>query len=142
MKKIDIWVQPENLKKIEQWASEGYVQEDFAKKIGIARNTWAKWLKEQPEILEAVKKGASNPIGKVRDNLLSVCQWHEVVKRRYRVIDGEEVLVEVTREVRPPIEGCLKFYLTNRDAQNWENASKVNFDGTKLVIEGGEGLDV
>jgi len=142
MKKIDIWLEPENLKKIEKWASDGLTREQLAERLGVGVVTFRSWLKDCEPIAEAYKHGISNPVGQVKENLLSVCQWHEVVKRKYRVVDGKEILVEVSKELRPPIEGCLKFYLTNRDPEHWENTNKIDLGDTKLVIEGGDGLDV
>lgn len=143
MRKYEMWNEPEQLKKIEQWASEGCTQEDIAQQIGIARKTFAQWLNKSTEIAKAYKQGILNPLAKVRDNLLGLCEPHQETQNIYRYDkEGNAVLVETRVKEVPPSERAIMFYLTNRDAQNWNNSSKIEVEGAKLLLEGADGLDV
>ena len=65
------WETPDQLEKIEAWASEGLTRAEIAHNMGIGRNTFCEWRKKSPCIEDAIKRGEDSAIDKVENALFS-----------------------------------------------------------------------
>lgn len=52
-----IWLEPDNLIRLEGWARDGLTLEQIAAEIGVTRESLTNWRKKFPEIREALKRG-------------------------------------------------------------------------------------
>lgn len=50
------WLEPDNLTKLRSWARDGLTNEQIAKKIGVKRQTFQRWVKTYSDISDALKK--------------------------------------------------------------------------------------
>lgn len=55
--KYQIWLEPENLIRLEGWARDGLTDDQIAKNMGISRDTLHEWKKKYSDISDTLKKG-------------------------------------------------------------------------------------
>ncbi len=149
MSKIDRWLSREGLKQVEAWAA-ACTDQELAGKLGIARSTLAKWVKTSPEIAESISRGRADvhAVEAVEKTLYERALGYTVpVKKAMKVrhvkysdegrrISEDEEIVLVEEEQHVPADvGAIRFFLTNRAPERWQN--KVEMDATVS----GEGIE-
>lgn len=123
------------------YITQGHSQIEAYTKAGISHQTFHRWLNEDSEFREMVRKAQDEAriskadVRAVEQSLLDVARGfeYEEVKTEYEsreVIDentGKKEFkpvikkqVRTTKRFAPNIE-AIKFLLTNRDPQNWKN---------------------
>lgn len=125
--KIDSFLTPENLIKLEGWARDGLTDEQIAEKIGISRSTLYEWKSKYPDISDALKKGKEVVDIKVENALLKRAlgyKYTEITKEpRINPETGKAELTitkTVVKEVVPDTTAQI-FWLKNRRPDKWRD---------------------
>ncbi|RGL38995.1 transposase [Paenibacillus polymyxa] len=129
---------------IEAWARDGIIQEDIAKKLGVAMSSFSEYKNKYPELTEALKRGQEVVDVQVENSLLKRAmgyRYDEVTKEASRELDKETgeyktIMVEtkrVTKEVQPDVTAQI-FWLKNRKPDVWRDKKELdaNVKASKL----------
>lgn len=57
MAKADIWLDKDNLIRVQGWARDGLTDQQIAEKMGIGVRTLYEWKKKHPQFSQALKSG-------------------------------------------------------------------------------------
>lgn len=135
MAKIDEWLSRDGLRQVEAWAAECTDQE-LAARLGVTRSTLAQWKKTNPDISDAVKRGRADvhACETVERTLFQRAAGYTArVKKPMKLrrveyspegkrISETEEIVQVEEEQHVPGDvGAIRFFLTNRAPQRWQN---------------------
>lgn len=141
--KYHIWLQDDNLIRIESWARMGLTNEQIAKNIGINADTFYTWLKKYPEISESIKKGKA-PIDFEVENALfkrAIGYEYEEIETIIEEIDGKQrKRIKKIKKVALPETSAMIFWLKNRKPEQWRKLNpvveaKLNAETEKLLKE-------
>lgn len=125
---------------IEAWARDGMIQEDIAKKLGVAMSSFSDYKNKFPELSEALKRGQEVVDVEVENALFKRAvgyRYDEVTKEASREMDEETgeyktVMVEtkrVTKEVQPETAAAI-FWLKNRRPDKWRDKQEIGHSGS------------
>lgn len=129
--KYQEWLTADGLTLLEGWAREGLTDEQIAKKAGICRDTLYRWMREHPDISDAIKKGKAPVDIEVENALLKSALGHVVkirkpikVRTKKQLKDKgtiEEEHIEYAEEevYIPPQTVAQLFWLKNRRPDRW-----------------------
>lgn len=126
--------------KIQKWCEEGAEDVDLIQAMGITSSTFYTWLKRYPEIAEAITCGRGGACELIKNALFlrargGVKRLKKPMKRRVRTYDpqtgkcirDEEIIEEREEEVYvPPDTNACKYWLDNRDPENWGRGGAGN----------------
>ncbi|WP_342417174.1 transposase [Paenibacillus sp. FSL R10-2782] len=110
---------------IEAWARDGMIQEDIAKKLGVAMSSFSEYKNKYPELTEALKRGQEVVDVQVENSLLKRAMGY-----RYDEIttEGGVETKRVTKEVQPDVTAQI-FWLKNRKPKVWRDKQDVELSG-------------
>ena len=120
-------------------AQRGYTVEEIARDLEVAPSTVYKWIAENEELSESIKKGRGFADSQVEMSLYKRAIGMKITKRRTIVSttsDGSQkpARVEVYEEEIPPdVTACI-FWLKNRDPQNWRDKHDVELNNDEWTI--------
>ena len=128
---------------LEGWAREGLTDEMIAKKIGIRRETLYAWMKQFPNISNAIKKGKAPVDFHVENALLKRAlgyEYEEAVTEIYDVPSGkvdqegniiyiQKKHVRKVKKIIPPDATAMIFWLKNRKPAVWRDKPEVSESG-------------
>lgn len=155
-------VQP-RLKEIEYWGLLGFTNLQTAKNLGIAESTFYEYQKEFSEFSEAVNKNKPLANAEVVKGLYQKClnqvieEKEEIIKEmfykdkesgiEYPLLDfaGNPVIQHITKKSKRIVQAdtnAIKFWLTNRDEENWKLKSEVKSDSTNKNLNVNANFDV
>lgn len=128
---------------VEAWARDGVIDEDIAKKLGVAYSTFREYVKKYSALLAALKKGKEVADVEVENALFKRAtgyQYDEVTRESEKRIDPEtgelvNVMVEtkrVTKEVQPDVTAQI-FWLKNRRPDKWRDKQEIGHSGNVEV---------
>jgi transposase-like protein len=129
--KYQEWLAADGLTLLEGWAREGLTDEQISKKAGICRDTLYRWMREHPDISDAIKKGKAPVDMQVENALLKSALGHVVkirkpikVRTKKQLKDKgtiEEEHIEYAEEevYIPPQTVAQLFWLKNRRPDRW-----------------------
>ena len=143
--KYELWLEPDNLIKLEGWARNGLTDEQIANNIGINVSTLYAWKVKYKDFSEAIKRGKEVIDIMVENALLKSAmgyKYDEVVKERiYNPDTGESEIVEVKRTTKDvaPNSTSLIFWLKNRRPADWRDTK--NIDAAVEVKNPFDGID-
>ena len=80
------WLEPDNLIKLRSWARDGLTNEQIAKKIGVKRQTFQRWLSTYSDMSDALKKGKEIVDAEIEDSLISIMKKHTVTTTQYKMV--------------------------------------------------------
>ena len=135
MAKIDRWTDREGLQQIEAWAAE-CTDRELADRLGITRSTLAQWKKNNSDISDAVTRGRTDvrACADVEKTLLKrAVGYTETIRKPMKIkhvryapdgkrISEDEEVITVEEELHVPGDvGAIRFFLTNRAPQRWQN---------------------
>lgn len=127
---------------------------ELSRLMGIAEDILYSWMDRHQEFYQAIKRGqdfftVQEVEGRALYQRATGYSFAEQEHRRIRVRQGEahpetgEVITESdswvwvctkrTEKHVPPNMDAIKFYLTNRAADRWQNISQVNISGQAMV---------
>ncbi|GAV13246.1 transposase [Paenibacillus sp. NAIST15-1] len=135
---------------VEAWARDGVIDEDIAKKLGVAYSTFREYVKKYSALSAALKKGKEVADVEVENALFKRAtgyQYDEVTREADRQIDPEtgewiNVMVEtkrVTKEVQPDVTAQI-FWLKNRRPDKWRDKQEIGHSGNVEVNNPLQGL--
>lgn len=135
---------------IEAWARDGLIDEDIAKKLGVAYSTFRKYRDGHEALSAALKRGKEVADVEVENALFKRAigyRYDEVTKEAGKVLDEESgewktVMVEtkrVTKEVQPDVTAQI-FWLKNRRSDKWRDKQEVGHSGSVEVNNPLQGL--
>jgi len=110
------------LEEIGAWAREGYTEEDIAKELGISYSGFRNYKKQHMELVGVLTENKKIADNAVRAALFRRATGYTYTKeRKERGEDGKLMVVEkATVEVAADVSAA-KFWLTNRDPENWKD---------------------
>lgn len=141
--KFHIWLQEDNLIRIESWARMGLTDEQIAKNMGIKKSTFYDWLKKYPDISDSIKKGKA-PIDFEVENALfkrAIGYEYEEIETTIEEIDGKQrKRIKKIKKVALPETSAMIFWLKNRKPEQWRKLNpvveaKLNAETEKLLKE-------
>lgn len=135
---------------IEAWARDGLIDEDIAKKLGVAYSTFRKYRDEYQALSAALKRGKEVADIEVENALFKRAvgyQYDEVTRESEKAIDPDTgqivtVMVEtkrVTKEVQPETAAAI-FWLKNRRPDKWRDKQEIGHSGSVEVNNPLQGL--
>ena len=141
--KYQRWQQPENLRRLTNWASQGLEDKEMASNMGVHRATFYDWLNKYPDISDAVKEGREMRNIEV-ENALFRCavgkieEVTEIIEEKKELRDGK--LVTVSQHVRkttrklPPQYAAGIFIAKNKLNYVDNPEVNVNVDAAPTLI--------
>ena len=129
--KRDDWVEGEGLKAICEWASYGLTDKQISENMGIGRSTFYKWLKERPDLAEAIKKARIQTNIEIENSMIDLACGKKYVEEIKTVLDpktGQVIRIEKTRKQIPPNAVMLIFLAKNRMKDKYKDYAPVPFE--------------
>ena len=133
------WITPDALAKIKSWAESGLTDTEIAEQIGISRKTLYEWEKKYPEFKDVLTRAKRQSNDKVVGALYKrATGYTETIKKMQKIrkvkydktgkkISEVEEFVPIEEQVHVPADvTAQKFWLTNRDPENWKNHVEVD----------------
>lgn len=91
------WLEPDNLTKLRSWARDGLTNEQIAKKIGVKRQTFQRWLSTYSDMSDALKKGKEIVDAEIEDSFISVMKKHTLTTTQYKMVKKDEFNLKAER---------------------------------------------
>ena len=91
------WLESDNLTKLRSWARDGLTNEQIAKKIGVKRQTFQRWVKTYSDISDALKKGKEVVDAEIEENLISTMKKHTLKTTTYAMVKKDEMVLKAER---------------------------------------------
>lgn len=126
--KFHIWLQEDNLIRIESWARMGLTDEQIAKNMGVNKATLYDWIKKFPDISDALKKGKAPVDFEVENALLKRAMGfeYEEVETIIEEVDGKQrKRIKKIKKVALPETSAIIFWLKNRMPEQWRKFNPV-----------------
>ena len=126
--------------KAEELASEGLIDKEIAKQLGIHPATYYDYQNKHPEFSEAIKRGKSVVDDKVESVLLKRALGYSYKEKKVIVEmdkDGNQkpAKIETVDKEVIPSDTALIFWLQNRRPDRWRDMRKFDFgDNADVVI--------
>ncbi len=114
-------------------AQKGYTVKEIARDIGVAVSTVSKWIAENEELSEAIKKGRRFADSQVEMSLYQRAIGCKITKKRTVIQAGgngeqKPARVEILEEEIPPdVTACI-FWLKNRDPESWRDKHDIDLN--------------
>lgn len=119
-----MWLEKENLLRIEGWAKDGLTDEQIAHNMGIARGTIYDWKKNHSDISNALKRGKEVVDREVENALekAAVGYWVEETKTYIEEVDGrKKKKIEKNKKWIPANTTAQIYWLKNRKPEQWRD---------------------
>lgn len=135
---------------IEAWARDGTIEEDIAKKLGVAYSTFRTYKERYSALSAALKRGQEVADVEVENALFKRAvgyQYDEVTREVGTVQDPETgelvkamvVTKRVTKEVQPDVTAQI-FWLKNRRPDKWRDKQEIGHSGNVDINNPMKGL--
>lgn len=120
---------------IEAWARDGTIDEDIAKKLGVAYSTFKLYKDQHSALSDALKKGKE-----IADIEVENALFKRALGYKYDEVTYEEGLEtkRVTKEVQPDVTAQI-FWLKNRKPVEWRDKQEIEHSGKmqhEVALEG------
>jgi hypothetical protein len=102
-------------------AQKGCINKEIAAGLRISTATLASWVKKFPEFLSAIKEGKEVADGKVAKALYKRAIGYKIPEKKVTQNADGSIRKEVTEKEICPDVTAIKFWLTNRDPDNWKD---------------------
>ena len=125
------------LVEIEAWKRDGLTDEQIMKNLGIAKATFYKYVNENSELSERLKKGKEVEDIEVENALFKRAigyRYKEKIKE-VKEIDGKKTVFikEVEKEI-PGDVGAQIFWLKNRKSSKWKDKQDIDIEDNNVSI--------
>lgn len=126
------------LKEIEQWRNVGATVENMCDALGVSKTTFHKYLNEQPEFMDAYKKGTAKLVIDLRGELARIAFKHTLETKKQYIKEDKETghKTQYTEIATKEVDGdiaAINLLLKNLD-ENWSNDPK-NLELRKQELE-------
>ena len=91
------WLELDNLTKLRSWARDGLTNEQIAKKIGVKRQTFQRWLSTYSDMSDALKKGKEIVDAEIEDSLISIMKKHTITTTQYKMVKKDAFNLKAER---------------------------------------------
>jgi len=121
----------------EDYARQGMIDKEIAKKLGISEKTYYEYQKRHPQFLQAIKRGKQPVDVEVENALLKRARGfdYEEIHTEYRLKAGEtevkdkarpSVVKRIKKTIVPDVTACI-FWLKNRRKDRWRDMRDLGF---------------
>ncbi|MCY9530566.1 transposase [Paenibacillus alvei] len=115
---------------IEAWARDGTIDEDIAKKLGIAYSTFREYIKKHSALSAALKRGKEVVDIEVENALIKRALGYRYDEVTSELNDAGNMVEtkRVTKEVQPDVTAQI-FWLKNRKPEQWRDKQVTEHTG-------------
>lgn len=110
-----------NMANIYEWFKEGCTVTEVCKRMGIYRQVWYMSVKQIPELQRVIQEAKEAQIENVERSLVDKCFDREVEQEKV-LSNGKKVKY---KKVVAASDNLIKFFLINKDPQNWKEKQEV-----------------
>lgn len=129
--KYETHVKPK-LDLIAQWARDGAIERDIAKKLGVSESTFSGYKKEHPELMETLTVNKEVTDARVESALYKRAIGYEYTETSKEVgPDGVKIKTTV-KQVAPDVTAQI-YWLNNRRPDRWRNKQDISIEGASKV---------
>lgn len=129
--KYETHVKPK-LDLIAQWARDGAIERDIAKKLGVSESTFSGYKKEHPELMETLTVNKEVADARVESALYKRATGYEYTETSKEVgPDGVKIKTTV-KQVAPDVTAQI-YWLNNRRPDRWRNKQDISIEGAPKV---------
>ena len=129
--KYETHVKPK-LDLIAQWARDGAIERDIAKKLGVSESTFSGYKKEHPELMETLTVNKEVADARVESALYKRAIGYEYTETSKEVgPDGVKIKTTV-KQVAPDVTAQI-YWLNNRRPDRWRNKQDISIEGASKV---------
>ena len=129
--KYETHVKPK-LDLIAQWARDGAIEQDIAKKLGVSESTFSGYKKEHPELMETLTVNKEVADARVESALYKRATGYEYTETSKEVgPDGVKIKTTV-KQVAPDVTAQI-YWLNNRRPDRWRNKQDISIEGAPKV---------
>ena len=129
--KYETHVKPK-LDLIAQWARDGAIERDIAKKLGVSESTFSGYKKEHPELMETLTVNKEVTDARVESALYKRAIGYEYTETSKEVgPDGVKIKTTV-KQVAPDVTAQI-YWLNNRRPERWRNKQDISIEGASKV---------
>ena len=113
-----------NIELIKQWARDGVIDKDIAKRLGVAYSTFRKYKAEEKELEEALRCSKEMADANVESALYRRAVGYRYTETKITRESGGVTEVETTREALPDTTAQI-FWLKNRRPDKWRESQSI-----------------
>ncbi|WP_302950909.1 hypothetical protein [Holdemania filiformis] len=129
--KYETHVKPK-LDLIAQWARDGAIERDIAKKLGVSESTFSGYKKEHPELMQTLTVNKEVADARVESALYKRAIGYEYTETSKEVgLDGVKIKTTV-KQVAPDVTAQI-YWLNNRRPDRWRNKQDISIEGASKV---------
>ncbi len=129
--KYETHVKPK-LDLIAQWARDGAIERDIAKKLGVSESTFSGYKKEHPELMETLTVNKEVTDARVESALYKRAIGYEYTETSKEVgPDGVKIKTTI-KQVAPDVTAQI-YWLNNRRPDRWRNKQDISIEGVSKV---------
>ena len=128
--KYETHVKPK-LDLIAQWARDGAIERDIAKKLGVSESTFSGYKKEHPELMETLTVNKEVADARVESALYKRAIGYEYTETSKEVGPDGTKTKTTTKQVAPDVTAQI-YWLNNRP-DRWRNKQDISIEGASKV---------
>lgn len=129
--KYETHVKPK-LDLIAQWARDGAIERDIAKKLGVSESTFSGYKKEHPELMQTLTVNKEVADARVESALYKRAIGYEYDEVCTEVSPDGTKTKTTTKQVLPDVTAQI-FWLKNRKPDRWKDKQDINIEGASKV---------
>jgi transcriptional regulator with XRE-family HTH domain len=129
-KKITERVIP-TMAQIERMAAKGFTNSDFADVFGVDVSAIKQWMRDRPEFLAAIRRGKSKANKNVVKSLYERARGYKHKAVKIMQYEGS-IIKEEYIEHYPPDTEAAKFWLKNREPEEWKDKQEIESTGSMV----------
>lgn len=114
---------------IEKLAASGYTDKMIYQYLGVSHETFYRWLNENSELVESLKRGKTVIDLQVENQLLKRALGYEYEEVTKEIRDGKVVATKVVKKEVVPDTTAQIFWLKNRRPKDWRDKQEVEHSG-------------
>jgi hypothetical protein len=112
----------------------GCIDKELAEFLEINTDTLNEWKKKYPKFKAAIQKGKADADNKVAESLFKSAMGISYTESS--IEESEDGMVKrETKKFVPPNITAIKFWLINRDKQNWRDKQEVEVTNKTIIVE-------
>lgn len=127
------WLTQQGLEQLEEWARQGITNDQIAYNMGISQSTLYRWMKDYPNMTDAIDRGKRPVDFEVENALLKIALGYNYDEEQ---VTNQGKVVKVKKH-HSPSPTAIKFWLSNRKPE-WNEKRQMDFTGDLPVIISGE----
>lgn len=129
--KYETHVKPK-LDLIAQWARDGSIERDIAKKLGVSESTFSGYKKEHEELMRTLTVNKEVADARVESALYKRAIGYEYTETSKEVGPDGTKTKTTTKQVVPDVTAQI-YWLNNRRPDRWRNKQDISIEGASKV---------